>query len=142
MENIVSILFSSNINTYNKLPGHFGKNKIWHLKHTFLLCETLKCGTQYWPWFSWTTLLVIFKTIYLFILLRLMFPYKTYQLLELQACAWVCVDSVCMYSVCIICPVSFSIFLLLNIDIFHCFSEDKSVSVIFGSICVFNLKLH
>lgn len=61
-----------------------------------------------------------------------MFLDKTYQLPELHVCA--CIDCVCMYSVCIICRV---LFFLLNIDIFHCFSEDKSVSIIFDSTFVF-----
>lgn len=64
-----------------------------------------------------------------------MFPDKTYQLPELHTCA--CIDCVCMYSVCIICPVFFCFLFLLNIDIFHCFPEDKSVSIIFDSTFVF-----
>lgn len=104
-----------------------------------MLCEKLKCRILVETLALISYIVVILNAIYLFKLLRLMFPDKTYQLPELHMSA--CIDCVCMYSVCIICPVFFCFFVFVDHRYFSlfslCFSEDKSVSIIFNSTFVF-----
>lgn len=97
-----------------------------------MICEKLKCRLLVETLALIRYIVVILKAIYLFKLLRLMFLDKTYQLPELHMCVCIeCVHVQCVYNM----PGVLSF--LLNIDIFHCFSEDKSVSIIFDSTFVF-----